>query len=139
MEQAVAEFSRGLLALMIALFYLQAALITDYSHSDQMCLIEAFQQSREALRADWGKYVILFKGCRAYAEEYMTLCQYSTMHRNSEALAVASDLPDKAKELSREIRILQSIYGKACADLEEQIQRLPLEFRQLDSRMPAGL
>lgn len=130
MAQAAADFSQGMQALMTALFNLQAALIIYYSRANPKGVIEAFQQSRNALRADWGKYIIFFKGCQAYADDYMALCQYSVTHRSSETVAFASDVLDMAKDLSREIRILQFTHGKACADLEKQIQKLPSEFRK---------
>lgn len=140
MGQTVAEFSRGLLALVTALFNLQAAVINYYSRANQKGLVEAFQQSLDALLADSGKYVIFFKGCRAYAVDYMTLCEYSMTHRSSETLPLASGLLDMARDQLSEIRMLRSIHSKAYAELDKQIQTLPSEFRKRqNSQTPPGL
>ncbi|KZP11930.1 hypothetical protein FIBSPDRAFT_1050452 [Athelia psychrophila] len=133
MGQAATDFSKGMQAAMIALYSIQAALIAYYSTRNSKGLIESFQNTRNGLRADWEKYTIFFKGCQAYSEDYVALCQYSVTHRSSETLAFASDVLDMAKDLSRETRILQFNNSRACAALETDIQRLPSDLRRKPS------
>lgn len=138
MGQAATDFSKGMQAAMIALYSIQAALIAYYSTRNSKGLIESFQNTRNGLRADWEKYTIFFKGCQAYSEDYVALCQYSVTHRSSETLAFASDVLDMAKDLSRETRILQFNNSRACAALETDIQRLPSDLRRKPSPTVVG-
>ena len=133
MGQGSADFSKGMQAAMIALYSIQSALIAYYPSKHTSSLIESFQKTRDALRADWEKYTNFFKGCQAYAEDYVALCQYSVSHRSSETLAFASDVLDMAKDLSRETRILQFSNSRACVELENDLQNLPSEFRRKSS------
>lgn len=138
MGQAATDFSKGMQAAMIALYTLQAILISYYSTRNSKGLIESFQNTRDGLRADWEKYIVYFKGCQAYAEDYVALCQYSVTHRSSETTAFASDVLDMAKDLSRETRILQFNSSRASAELEKDIQRLPSDLQKKFSKAVIG-
>jgi hypothetical protein len=138
MERPAAELARAIQDAMVALFNLQTALINFFANKTSKGLIEAFQVTRDILRADWEKYILFFQGCQGYSEDYISLCQYSATRKAPETLVFARDVLGMAKNLSREVSVLKTKHEKALNDLGRHSKKLPPAFRKQISRGGPG-
>jgi len=123
---------------MVSLFNLQTALINFFANKTSKGLIEAFQVTRDILRADWEKYILFFQGCQGYSEDYISLCQYSATRKAPETLVFARDVLGMAKNLSQEVSVLKTKHEKALSDLGRHSKKLPPAFRKQISRGGPG-
>jgi hypothetical protein len=138
MERPAVELARAIQDAMVALFNLQTALINFFANKTSRGLIEAFQATRDILRADWEKYILFFQGCQGYSEDYISLCQYSATRKAPETLAFARDVLGMAKNLSREVSVLKTKHENALSDLGKHSKKLPAAFRKQGSLGSSG-